>query len=467
MARCRQNPGFFRRRGTFHMPMTRTPQNAHFAIFCRLPKIANGQHRELVNPTPSVRAILLQTATRISQGKPPMTYLSQGIYPGPLAAATLERSDPRAIMAMRLPRYLQPFLTWLTARPAPGEAAKARNAIAIVISAVAWTMAGVAASVLALEAPIPAAWLLLAIGLLITTSGLGLFQVVVFHHCSHGTVFRSRAGNRLAGRIISATLLFKHFDAYQREHMMHHSAKKLLTVDDEFADFIFAMCGLAPSLPKRELWRRVLVALVSIRFHCRFLFRRVRASLASPDRSHNAFGIAAWALVLGLATASHHLGLFAVVWVLPVTVLLQIATVMRILCEHRFPPPHLIAVRGKEFVCLSTAGVFAGSIPPSLPATSVRGLLHWFGWWADMLGVQLVVRLFVLVGDAPCHDFHHRRPATRKWTNYIHARQHDIDAGCPGFPLNYQETWGLFRAIDENLATLASTPRDALTMSFA
>ena len=79
-----------------------------------------------------------------------------------------------------------------------------------------------------------------------------------------------------------------------------------------------------------------------------------------------------------------------------------------------------------------------------------------------MLTVQLFVRVFVLVGDAPCHDFHHRRPATKAWTSYIHARQKDVDAGCPGYPLNYGESWGLFRAIDENLATLSRTPREVI-----
>ena len=32
----------------------------------------------------------------------------------------------------------------------------------------------------------------------------------------------------------------------------------------------------------------------------------------------------------------------------------------------------------------------------------------------------------------------------------------------PGYPLNYGESWGLFRAIDENLATLSRTPREVI-----
>ena len=157
------------------------------------------------------------------------------------------------------PAFVQPFLTWLTAKPAPGEAAPGRSATAFIMGALAWTFGGCLLSVvpLVLTNPPLLAWLLLPLGLLATCCGLGLFQVVVFHHCSHGTVLKTRAANRRAGRLISALLLFKRFEDYQREHMMHHSPNKLLTEEDEFADFVLGMCGLEPGVPKRELWRRV------------------------------------------------------------------------------------------------------------------------------------------------------------------------------------------------------------------
>lgn len=373
------------------------------------------------------------------------------------------RLDPRARMAARLPALVQPFLTWLTARPAPGEVAHERPGWTFVSEALLWIAVGLALGALAFKVPVPIACLLLPISLLATSCGLGLFQVVVFHHCSHGTVFVSRRHNRDVGRLVSALLLFKHFDAYKHEHMLHHNARKLLTDEDEFADFVLNMCRLEPQVAKRELWRRVLVEVVfSPAFHLRFLHRRVRAALRSPDTVHNRVGAAAWLLAFAAAIATGHLVPFLVIWVLPVTVLLQMATVGRILCEHRFPEPALISARGREFICRSTAGVFPGSTPPEESAGTLRGLALWSVWWLDMLTRQLFVRVFVLVGDAPCHDFHHRRPAGKAWTGYIHARQEDLDAGCPGYPLNYGETWGLFRAIDENLATLANTPKDFL-----
>jgi hypothetical protein len=199
------------------------------------------------------------------------------------------------------------------------------------------------------------------------------------------------------------------------------------------------------------------VNLVSPAFHWRFLSKRVQSSLFTGDRAHDWTGRLVWAGAIAATLATGTFWLFVLAWVLPVTVLLQIATVFRILVEHSFPEPEHIATRDKAFVCHATIGVFPGREPPVERANSLPGLLAWGAWWAEMLTVQLFVRLFVLVGDAPCHDFHHRRPATRRWTSYIHARQQDVEAGSPGFPLGYVEAWGLFRAVDRSLASLAAT----------
>lgn len=369
------------------------------------------------------------------------------------------RQDPRAAMTNRIPTALQPILTWLTARPAPGETARPRAAWTFVAEALLWIAAGLAIGVAGFSVDLWLALPLLFLSLTATTSGLGLFQVVVFHHCSHGTVFVSRDRNRLVGRLISALLIFKHFDAYRHEHMLHHNSRKLLTDEDEFADFVLDMCHLEPGVPKRQLWRRVMLNVVlSPSFHLSFLEKRIRAAWLSPDRIHNLVGVTAWVTMGSACWLAGFTFMFVVLWVLPATVLLQIATIGRILCEHRFPEAALISSRGREFTCLVTVGVFPGSAPPEVSSVSVSGFLAWTTWWLDMLTVQLFIRVFVLVGDAPCHDFHHRRPQRDLWTNYIYARQEDLDAGCPGFPLNYGESWGLINAIDENLDSLSRTP---------
>lgn len=364
-------------------------------------------------------------------------------------------NDIRAGMYRRLPASLQPFLTWLTARPAPGEAARPRTAMFHVVTAFGTLGAGVALSLLALH--LSGFWLAaLPFLLILSASGMGKLQAVVFHHCAHGTVFRKRETNRLVGETISILLLMKHFDVYQHEHMLHHSPNKLLTHEDEFTQFVMNLAGLRPGLPKPVLWRRVIISFVSPFFHLRFLLARVSACLLSHSTAHNLIGWAAWGGLFHLVWLTGTWTEVAVAWLLPVTVLLQIGTALRTLCEHRFPEQEVIDARGKTFVCLATAGVFPGAAVPAASAATPGGLLAWAGWWTSMLTVHLFSRVFVLVGDAPCHDFHHRRPASRRWTDYIHARQKDADTGCQSFPLGYIETWGLIEAIDENLASLST-----------
>jgi len=366
-------------------------------------------------------------------------------------------TTPREAMAAHLPRAVQPFLTWLTARPAPGEAMPERSPKAFVAGALGWIAAGIALTVLPFLAELAwPAWALVPLGLLFTSCGLGLFQVVIFHHCSHGTVFSTRKRNRQVGRLVSSLLLFKRFDDYQHEHMLHHSPNKLLTEEDEFADFVFGLCGLEAGLPKRELWRRVLVSVVSPSFHAKFLIRRVQKSLFTGDAAHDWPGRVFWATAIVATLSTGTFGLFLLAWVLPVTVLLQIATIGRIIVEHSFPEADIIHARGRELVCHASSGVFPGSMPPAERADTVRGVLAWTGWWVEMLTWQLFVRLFVLVGDAPCHDYHHRKPATKKWTSYIHARQQDLESGT-GCLAGYSESWGLVRAVDRSLTSLART----------
>jgi len=376
-----------------------------------------------------------------------------------------QRDDPRREMALRLPAFVQPFLTWLTAKPAPGETAAARSPVSYVVEALLTVIGGCAlsAGAFALLGPHAALfWVILPAGLLVTTSGLGLFQVVIFHHCSHGTVFSTRERNRAVGRLVSAVLLFKNFDIYQREHMLHHNANKLFTDEDEFTDFVVGICDLQASMSRRQLWCRLLVLLASPWFHGRFLYKRLCGSVFSKDLSHNVIGIGGWGGLAACGALTHALLAIAIIWVLPVTVLLQIATVFRILCEHRLPSEDVIEKRGRDLVCEATAGVFAGAPPPARDLPAAIRLAGWLMWWGNMLSLQLLVRLFVLVGDAPCHDFHHRRPG-KKWTGYTHARQSDLEAGCPGFPVNYVDTWGLFRAIDENFAAMARAPKHVMS----
>lgn len=377
------------------------------------------------------------------------------------------RHDPRADLAERLPAAVQPLITLITAAPAPGEIFRPRARIAPLIDAILRMAVGVAITVAGLGLdPLWAAATFTAIGGVLTVSGLGLIQVVVFHYCAHNGVFASTAANQSAGRFISILFLFKYFDHYKREHIQHHRAKKLITEEDEFASFVVKVCGLWPGMSRRELWARLILILASPRFHLKFMQLRIMGNLQSGDAEHVRRFVGCW-VAFGAAVAMSGFWLeFAVAWLLPLTIWLQIATVFRILCEHRFPDAKLLTVRGKELIANATTGVFSGRPAPTRRRNAFANLAAWTMWWLDLLTLKLLARLIVLVGDAPAHDFHHRRPGAKNWPDALHARDADKRDGCPGYPSNYIDVWGLMPAIDANLKALAAADPSSLKLDF-
>lgn len=378
------------------------------------------------------------------------------------------RHDPRAELAERLPGWIQPLVSTITAAPAPDETFRRRSTTAPVRDAI-WRMAlGVAIAVAGLGfdhwAIVMAA---LAAGGVFTVSGLGVIQVVVFHYCAHNGVFQTKERNEAVGRLISILFLFKYFDDYRREHIQHHRAKKLITEEDEFASFVVKVCGLWPGMSRRELWTRLALILVSPRFHLNFLQLRVMGNLQSGDRTHVRRFLAFWTAFLAVTTLSGLWLEVAVAWLLPLTIWLQIATVFRILCEHRFPDAKLLTVRGKELIANATTGVFSGRPAPGRRENAVVNVGVWAFWWLDLLTLKTLARLIVLVGDAPAHDFHHRRPGAKHWPDALYERDADKRQGCPGYPANYIDVWGLMAAIDGNLKALAAADPATLKLDLA
>jgi hypothetical protein len=75
--------------------------------------------------------------------------------------------------------------------------------------------------------------------------------------------------------------------------------------------------------------------------------------------------------------------------------------------------------------------------------------------------IHLPTRVFVLVGDLPAHDWHHRAPRAATWPDAIYARQRDIENGCPGWPESPTEIWGLKQAINHLFEFWSSMPTNA------
>lgn len=363
-----------------------------------------------------------------------------------MSSVTTVQGSIRKQIAERTPRAAQGFLTWVTAQPADVRAPRPKSPLWFLAEAIGMIAVGLGLG--ALGFVLGGWWLLptLVLALILVTGGIGIFQVVVLHHASHGTFLKGRRHNRLLGRIICGLFLFKQFDQYQHEHMRHHSLKVLFTEEDEFTQFVIDVVGLKPGLAKQTLKRRLIGAMVSPVFHARFAWRRIQVGWLGESRMELAVGLASVAVMGTLAA----LGLWVevlVLWLLPLLVLLQIATIVRIVVEHRMP-------NARDDGGHNTYGTFVGEAPPPKGLNPALRVVAWTGWWARMVFYHLPCRLVFMVGDAPAHDFHHLYPATKKWTDYISARQNVVIHGDKrGREL--VEIWGVWTAIDECLEAIS------------
>ncbi|WP_185058266.1 fatty acid desaturase [Pseudomonas frederiksbergensis] len=349
-----------------------------------------------------------------------------------------------------LPGFMQPFLSWLTAKPLPEDINQVRPLKPvhhILVSAGLIALGVVVAGVGDLQGSL-ALWLS---GFVVATGGIKQMQVMICHNCAHDMVFEQRELNLRVGRLISGVLMLKPFDIYKKEHALHHSSKTLLTDDDDTLSYLQGVVGLKPSDSTAVMWVKLVTTALSPLVMLRSAWGRLKATVTAPNRPVSAFTLIFWATTALLAAAVGHFELFVMAWVIPVFAGYHISTTFRLAAEHTWPSIDVLERRGIDFICESTTGVFIGEalrIPEG--AGGVRRWAHIGLWLIKMLGFHLFIRLFVMVGDTPCHDFHHRRPRSKDWPNYVTARERDRIDGSQPFPSNYTDHWGYINAVTTN-----------------
>ncbi len=358
----------------------------------------------------------------------------------------------------RLPRVFAMPLTMLTGKPHASQRPLRFTPTAHLVNAVVSLVLGLAVSGVALDV---GGWglTLLLPGWAMTLHGMRNLRMMVFHQCAHRNMWGKRGPDAVLGRVVAAVLVVQHFERYSAEHVADHHARHHMTLRDPTVQAFLVSLQLHPGMSREQMWRRVLVKLVSPRFHARFFYSRVRSYFHDASPAERVATVTAMAVVAALATVTGGWVFVAVAWLVPLIVLYQISNTLRLCVKHTFPPRGLTERRGRDYFAGLTNAIFIGEAAPPEGLSTPRRIAAWGRWWLRMLVVHFPTRYLVLTGDTVCHDFHHRHAMTKDWPNYIFAREADNASGHPGWP-PYRHVWGLVPAIDAVFASLAAADPD-------
>ncbi|MDH6135444.1 fatty acid desaturase [Kitasatospora sp. MAA4] len=352
-----------------------------------------------------------------------------------------------------LPNAVQPALTFLTGRPLQGQ--RPVNLSPGFHLATAWLslLTGVVLSCTGFTLGGPYLLLLLP-GWAMTLHGQRNLRMMVYHQCSHRNMYGRRRLDAMIGYSISGLLVIQNFERYSKEHVADHHAVHHMTLRDPTVQAFLISLDLHPGMTRRHMWTRVLLKLVSPRFHLAFAVSRIRSFSHNSAPTEKAIALVLYG---GGALAAGWSGLYPVVlvaWFLPLVYFYQVSNTLRLCVKHTFPAPDTTVRRGKEYFASLTNAIFIGEQAPAPGLPLLRAAAAWLRWGLRMALVHFPCRYLVLTGDTVVHDYHHRYPASRQWHNYIFARQDDLVDGHRGWP-SYTAEWGLKAAVDRVFDSLS------------
>ncbi|WP_346100191.1 fatty acid desaturase [Streptomyces olivaceiscleroticus] len=352
--------------------------------------------------------------------------------------------DPRETMR-RLPRLLQYPATLFTGKALPGQASPGWTPGFHLGTATVSVVLGTLISALALTLG-HGLLVLLPVGWAVTLHGMRNLRMMIYHQCSHRNMYRRRRLDRAIGHAISSLLVIQNFQRYSREHVRDHHAAQHMTLKDPTVQAFLVSLQMHPGMTRRQMWRRLLLKLVSPRFHFHFTVSRVRSFWSESARSEKVSALLLYGTAVTASVLTGAWPALLVVWFVPLFPLFQVSNTLRLCVKHTFPVPGIETRHGRAYFSSLTNAIFIGDALPSPDLPLARRAGAWARWTLRLVFLHAPSRYLVLTGDTVVHDFHHRYPAAPQWADYLFARQQDIDAGHQGWP-PYHEVWGLIPAI--------------------
>jgi hypothetical protein len=345
-------------------------------------------------------------------------------------------------------KLLQEFFTWLTGKPYLGQipSFKVGKNYQLATGFLSLILGIVTSSWIV---NFPSTWPLLIISWAYTVGGARKLQTTICHHCTHYKYWGDKRDKWLA-ECLSTILLTQNFHDYFEEHVKQHHDIRQFTNHQFDPDLqLLYMVGFNPNLVKlnpnkfrlidtEPYWRHLWMTIFSPGFHLFLLKARFQSNFQGSS-IYRRIASLIWVITLIFAVIfTQLLPHFFIVIVFPLTVLYHIASLLQFLSEHDWWSKDLDAT-SKSY------GRFCGEDPPL-----ESSILAWCSWTCRMF-FHFLVRLTILNGDLPQHDWHHRSPKTQKdWPNSTYARQREVEAGA-----SYTEFWGVANAIEHVFQKLA------------
>jgi len=369
----------------------------------------------------------------------------------------------------RLPRMLQPLVTWVTGKPL--DESKARLIIPSAVDVVVSPLLAISVIYLLIicaQLSAAIAWPLIGVLWLLLVGVLRKMQVTHLHHAIHNRLFDKSSLNKIYARIIPSVILVQNCVEYKREHLEHHNASIFTTSKDADAAFLAGL-GFLPGRNRGELWQNLWITVLSPAFHVLFLRARLKSVLV---RSKGHERVLAWMMVGVHLLLGTLLGLkvYLIAVFIPMALLYHVSALLQFLTEHAWDVTGS-APSDWDTYAARCWGRFCGDAYPTRAGKGLTAVVrHAFEvtmWSIRMLLVHLPVRLACLVSDLPAHDWHHLAhragQSSRDWPRSLYLRQAAILGGDkPGFAK--RELWGISNMIEHQFRWLERAGRARLSL---
>jgi fatty acid desaturase len=372
-------------------------------------------------------------------------------------AISTECVDVRASF-LRFPTWTQHFWTWLTGKALPYQKPLLRHTwLSYLIVTLAAFFSGLSLSSMAIAFQFEWWWLALLVGWTLTLASARTMILVIAHQCIHKQFSGRPKLDLFFGELVTVLTVYQDAHAFQVEHFDgHHRHAIFATADDPPVQVLLGL-GFRPGMTRRQLWWRAAIVMLSPVFYGQGFWSRLKSNLTVGTWRRLAFFVWAAFWLSVSFWVPNGIWVFAVAFALPIVPFAQLSALLDKLGEHSWMVPANPETNPRHRQAEGTWARFCGQPVPDRSMPLRQQLVAWPRWIFAMAAYHLPARLFVIVGDLPNHDYHHRFPATPEWTTAAYARQRDIDL-CRPDPHPYTEVWGMFEAIDQMFEGMSRQP---------